>query len=126
MARILLIEDEPWLGELYAQLLGREHDVLWRRDAYDAIDVIDQRRPDVIVLDLLLPWANGIQLLHELASYQDTAAIPIVLFSAALPDLDSKTLQAYGVVATLDKISVRPQQVIDTVNGIIKIHVNAP
>lgn len=125
MARILLIEDEPWLGELYEQLLGREHDVLWKRDAYDAIDAIDQHRPDVIVLDLLLPWANGIQLLHELVSYQDTATIPVVLFSAALPDLDPEVLRAYGVVATLDKTSVKPGQVIDTINGIVKTHVNA-
>lgn len=123
MSQVLLIEDDPWLGELYAQLLGREHHVTWLRDAYDAMEHIDQQRPDVIVLDIMLPWANGVQLLHELASYGDTAAIPVVLFSAALPDdLDEQALRAYGVVAALDKTTVKPAQVLQTINGVLKTH----
>lgn len=124
MGKILLVEDEPWLGELYAQLLGAEHDVTWLRDGYDAMSAIEQQRPEVIILDMLLPWASGVQLLHELASYSDTAAIPVVLFSAVLPDIDAKTLRAYGVVATLDKAAVKPRQVIQTINGVLKKHAN--
>lgn len=125
MSNILLIEDEPWLGELYVQLLGAEHDVTWLRDGYDAMASVDQKQPDVIVLDILLPWANGIQLLHELVSYDDTARIPVVLFSAALPDnLDEAVLRGYGVVATLDKTAVKPAQVLRTINGVLKVHAN--
>lgn len=123
MSKILLIEDEPWLGELYAELLGREHEVTWLRDAYDAMDAVDNDQPDVIVLDILLPWANGIQLLHELVSYADTATIPVVLFSAALPDdLDADAMQRYGVVAMLDKTSTKPAQVVKVVNGVLRAH----
>jgi DNA-binding response OmpR family regulator len=123
MGKVLLIEDEPWLGELYAQLIGREHEVTWLRDGYDAMASIDRSRPDVIMLDMLLPWVSGVQLLHELAGYEDTAGIPVVLFSAALPDdLDESTLRAYGVVAMLDKAAVKPQQVMKTINGIIRVH----
>jgi DNA-binding response OmpR family regulator len=123
MSRILLIEDEPWLGELYVQLFAHQHDVVWRRDAYDAMEQIDQQQPDVIVLDILLPWANGIQLLHELASYSDTAKIPVILFSAALPEnLDEATLRAHGVVAALDKTKVKPRQVLATLNGVLRVH----
>jgi CheY-like chemotaxis protein len=125
MSRVLLIEDEPWLGELYVQLLGRDHQVTWLRDGYDAMESIDQQRPDIVVLDILLPWANGVQLLHELASYSDTATIPVVLFSAALPDdIDPRTLRAYGVVATLDKSAVRPAQVAQTINQALQDHAN--
>jgi DNA-binding response OmpR family regulator len=123
MARVLLIEDEPWLGELYVQLLSAEHDVTWLRDGYDAMEAIDRQRPDVIVLDLLLPWASGIQLLHELASYGDTAQIPVILFSAMLPDdLDETTLRSYGVVAALDKAAVKPAHVLRTINGALRVH----
>jgi DNA-binding response OmpR family regulator len=123
MSKVLLIEDEPWLGELYAQLFGYEHDVTWLRDGYEAMDHIDQQRPDIIVLDILLPWANGIQLLHELVSYEDTAKIPVILFSAALPDdLGEDVLRAYGVVATLDKTTVKPRQVMETINGVLRSH----
>jgi CheY-like chemotaxis protein len=123
MSQVLLIEDEPWLGELYVQLLGREHHVTWLRDGYEAMDCIDQQRPDIIVLDILLPWASGIQLLHELVSYDDTAKIPVILFSAALPDgLDDAVLRAYGVVVTLDKTVVKPRQVLQTINEMLQVH----
>jgi CheY-like chemotaxis protein len=123
MSKILLIEDEPWMGELYVQLLGREHDVTWLRDGYEAMEAIDANRPDLIVLDMMLPWTSGVQLLHELISYEDTASIPVVLFSAALPaNLDNETLRAYGVVAALDKTTVRPAQVLRTINGALRVH----
>lgn len=123
MSRILLIEDEPWLGELYVYLLAREHEVIWVCDGYEAMARIDIQRPDVIILDILLPWTSGIQLLHELISYGDTAKIPVILFSAALPeDLDNDVLRAYGVVSVLDKASVKPVQVIKTVNGVLRAH----
>ena len=125
MSKILLIEDEPWMGELYVQLLSREHDVTWLRDGYDAMEAIDAHRPDIIVLDMMLPWVSGVQLLHELVSYEDTARIPVVLFSAALPEqLDAETLRAYGVVATLDKAAVKPAEVLQTVNGALRTHAN--
>lgn len=126
MARILLIEDEPWLGELYRQLMGQQHNVAWLRDPYDAMDEIDRLQPDLIVLDVLLPGASGVQLLHEMASYGDTARIPKVLFSTALPPgLSSETLRAYGVVAALDKTTTKPKQVLQTVNEILAAHANA-
>jgi len=123
MSKILLIEDEPWMGELYVQLLSREHDVTWLRDGYDALEAIDSSRPDLIVLDMMLPWASGVQVLHELVSYEDTATIPVVLFSAALPEgLDEETLRAYGVVAALDKTAVKPARVLETINGALRAH----
>jgi CheY-like chemotaxis protein len=123
VAHILLVEDELWLGELYERLFGKDHHVAWARDGYEAIDLIEAATPDVIVLDIMLPWSNGIQLLHELASYDDTHKIPVVLFSAALPnDIDDDILRAYGVVATLDKTTTKPQQVIKTINGVLRAH----
>lgn len=124
MSKILLIEDEPWMGELYVQLLGREHDVTWLRDGYEAMDAIDAKRPDLIILDMMLPWASGVQVLHELVGYEDTAGIPVVLFSAALPEsLDQETLRAYGVVAALDKTAVKPAQVLQAVNRALHANV---
>jgi|GEM_PF-4585524 len=109
------------MGELYAHLLGREHTVVWLRDGYEAMERIDAGRPDLIMLDIMLPWVSGAQLLHELATYRDTATIPVILFSAAIPDtLDEETLRAYGVVAALDKTIVKPSQVLQAVKGALR------
>lgn len=126
MAHIVLLEDNPWLGALYHQVLGESHRVTLLRDPYAAMEAIDHDRPDLIMLDIMLPGASGVQLLHELASYGDTAKIPKVLFSAALPaGLTSETLRAYGVVVALDKTTIRPKEVLQTVNQIVHTHANA-
>lgn len=120
MARILLVEDDPWLGELYCQLLQHAgHTVDWCRDGYEAIDQIDQAKPAVIVLDLLLPWGNGLQLLHELASHVDLASIPVALCSNALPSVvDEQLLRHYGVVKTINKAATPPKKFVTVVSGL--------
>lgn len=121
-SKILLVEDEPWLGELYKRLLEHhKFEVTWCRDGYEAIDCIDSSCPDLIVLDLILPWANGVQLLHELASHSDLEAIPVILYSNALSqnsNLDA--MQHYGVMATLDKMSSSPQKLISMIKRVLK------
>lgn len=117
MSHILLVEDEPWLGELYKQLLDKHgHRVTWCQDGYDAIDAIDNQKPQVIVLDLLLPWVNGMQLLHELASHADLAAIPVIVCSNALPKhVDNEAFKAYGVRQLLDKTIMKPHDLVRAV-----------
>lgn len=117
MKKVLLVEDELWLGELYCKLLGGGgFDVGWCRDGYDAIDAIDQKKPDVILLDLMLPWANGIQLLQELASNYGLASIPAIIFSNALPqEITLENLRYYGVVKILDKAATKPKEVLRAV-----------
>ncbi len=126
MAQILLVEDEPWLGELYCKLLGHAgHTVNWCRDGYDAIDLIDAVRPQVIVLDLLLPWTNGLQLLHELASHADLGSIPVVLSSnVAMQNVEPIILRHYGVVATIDKAKTTPRQFMRVIQE--ALHANIP
>lgn len=118
MARVLLVEDEPWLGELYQTLLLRAgHDLRWCRDGYDAIDTVDTFQPELIVLDFLLPWGNGLQLLHELASHADLATTPVILCSNVLPHtVTAEVLRQYGVVAVIDKANTTPKKFISSVN----------
>ena len=118
MAHIVLVEDEPWLGELYRRLLQTVgHNVVWCRDGYEAIDAIDAHPPALIVLDLLLPWANGIQLLHELRAYKDLAEIPVIVCSNALPNQSGRiALKSYGVVGLFDKAIDKPRTLVQLVN----------
>lgn len=118
--RVLLVEDDILFGELYQTLLTRAgFVVVWCRDNYDAIDALDVNVPDIIILDLLLPLGNGLQLLHELASHADLAKVPVLLCSSALPaHIDSEALRPYGVVEICDKTTCSPQQIVQKVREI--------
>lgn len=110
MARILLVEDDSWMADCYRLWLSADdHAVSHAADAQAALDHIDDSRPDLIVLDLFLPTANGVQLLQTLQSHSDLADIPIILASSALPEA-MPDLSAYGVRAVLDKTTLKPSQ----------------
>jgi DNA-binding response OmpR family regulator len=108
MANVLLVEDDPWIADCYTQWLAAGgHAVRVSRDCQAALDAVDESQPDVIILDLLLPHANGVQLLHALQSHGDLAGIPVILCSSSLPD-GLPDLTAYGVRRAVTKASLTP------------------
>lgn len=114
--RVLVIDDDKWLvDELSRRLVAAGCLVDSAGDGVEAIDMIDQKLPNIIVLDIMLPGANGISLLHELQSYSDTAKIPVIILSSSVAAADLKQLDPYGVVDVIDKSTMLPGDVIAAV-----------
>jgi CheY-like chemotaxis protein len=110
MAHILIVEDDQWIADCYAKWLAAEgHSICFSRDAQEAIDSIDDLPPELIILDLLLPNANGIQLLHTLQSYSDLASIPVILCSSSFPE-ELPDITAYGVASICPKPDLTPHR----------------
>lgn len=80
---VLLIEDDPDLVALVAwRLRRRGHEVSVAYDGSEGYFAALRERPDVIVLDLLLPGFTGSELMHLLRTNPDTSKIPILVVSA--------------------------------------------
>lgn len=111
---ILLVDDDAWLVEQFKQGLEKELNakVAIAPNGIEAIDMIDDRHPDVIVLDMFMPGPNGMVLLHELQSHDDLAKIPVILCSNSASDVRATDLTPYGVVAMLDKSTMHPEDLI--------------
>jgi CheY-like chemotaxis protein len=88
MARVLVIDDEPdvrWLIRMSLERAG--HEVIDAEDGLRGIAVAMKQRPDIIVLDLMMPVMDGYGVLAELAKDPRTASVPVVVLSAkAIPD----------------------------------------
>ncbi len=83
MATILLVEDTPANLALASKLLrAAGQDVLTAETAADGIALARERLPDLVLLDLGLPDMNGWDALREIRSYDDTAALRVVAFTA--------------------------------------------
>ncbi len=81
--RVLVIDDEPDVRLVCRVNLGHAgHEVLEASDARGGLEVAAGRRPDVIVLDVMLPDRDGIGVLRELVTDPATAHIPVVLLTA--------------------------------------------
>lgn len=80
---VLVVDDEPDLVELIAYNLEQQgHTVLTANNGADAISHAKSRQPDLIVLDVMMPELNGIEVSRRLRSQTETASIPIIMLTA--------------------------------------------
>jgi CheY-like chemotaxis protein len=106
---VLLVDDEPEALQLFARMLAsanRSYDVLLARSGQRALALLREHRPDVVLLDLVMPGMDGYRLLQEKRQDPSVRDIPVVVVSSRDPGgepLASDTLtvtRAGGLLAT--------------------------
>ena len=113
---VLIVEDEPWLASSYQRALrAAGYVAVMVRSADEAIVAVDDHPVDVIVLDMILPAVNGLQLLHELRSHVDLMALPVILCSSVQLDVGPDQRAAYGIDRVLAKATLTPATLVKAV-----------
>ncbi len=104
-ARILIVEDDPQNIELMkAQLHGEGYSIDCAVDGEDALLHMSQSKPDLVLLDILLPKKSGYEVCKRLKSQADTRAIPVIMVTA-LKDMESRVK---GIAVGADDFLSRP------------------
>jgi DNA-binding response OmpR family regulator len=81
MALILVVEDDPHQAGLYAcELTSEGFEVMTARDGREAVEAVDQRKPDLVVMDISMPGMDGIECMGRLLA-QDNK-LPVILNTA--------------------------------------------
>ncbi len=120
MTRVLLVEDDAWLAEMEEQVLSAEgYEVVIAPHALAAIDAIDAKAPDIIILDVLLAGSTAFALLNELQSHDDTKAIPVVLCTNLAEQFDADKLAEYGVKRVVNKTTMHPGDLVVAVKAVL-------
>jgi CheY-like chemotaxis protein len=118
--KVLLVEDDPWLAELEVKVLANAgYDVSFSPHAPSAIVAIDEIKPDVVILDVLLTGSTAFALLHELQSYGDTGELPIILCTNMAESLKLEDVQRYGVKRIVDKTTMHPDDLVAAVRSVV-------
>jgi CheY-like chemotaxis protein len=95
MAQILIVDDEHMIVDMlstFLRLLGHETvDAYSSRQAKDRLAYLE---PDVVLLDIMLPDINGIDLCRELKGEPSTAKLPIIMISAHAPPMIKEANEA--------------------------------
>lgn len=86
---IVIAEDEPSVSELLRYNLESEgYDTAVAKDGDEAILLLDERLPDLMLLDWMLPKVSGIEICRRVRSKQETANLPIIMLTARTEEAD--------------------------------------
>jgi CheY-like chemotaxis protein len=98
VARVLVVEDDHVIRELLVVNLKMEcHEAVIAVDGNEALAAIELQRPDVVLLDMMLPNLDGWEVTARLKAASDTQAIPIVALSARAMQADIERGKELGV-----------------------------
>jgi CheY-like chemotaxis protein len=107
---VLLIDDSKFLRRANELSLARAgHIILTASDGEEGLRLARDKKPDVIVLDMMLPKLGGAQLLQLLKTDPVTASIPVIVLSS-LPQKNAERLIADGAVEYLEKSQLELEQ----------------
>jgi CheY-like chemotaxis protein len=117
MKRIVVVDDQPILGTIYRTKFATEgFQVDVASDGQEALDLIQRTNPDLVLLDLMLPKIDGLEVLKKLRAQSTFQTLPIIVFSAnARPGISEEAFAA-GAFMVLSKSNTSPKQVIEIVN----------
>lgn len=97
-AHVLLIEDEPNIAEAIRFLLTRDGwDVSLLTTGEGAMARISAKRPDLVILDLMLPGQSGLDILRQIRARQDLTSLPVLMLTAKGQERDRDAAMAAGV-----------------------------
>ncbi len=125
MANILLIEDYPSLQKIYQTVLEKEgHTVLIAPDGNEGLLVANQNKIDLILLDLLMPNADGFEFLEAYKLKQHPSVKLIILTNVYTPELMNRAL-GLGASNYLVKADITPQKMVKMVNETLGLSAKA-
>lgn len=116
MAKILLAEDDKFLSRAYKDGLEEAgFEVVIALDGESAIEKVKSEKPDLVLLDLIMPVKNGFEVLGEMVTDDRLKDIPVIILSNLSQESDVERGKALGAVDYLVKADYSLQAVVEKV-----------
>lgn len=81
MAKVLVVDDQPVIVRLLRFVLEKEHQVFTAYNGEEALQVVEAERPDVVLLDVVMPVLDGYRVLHRLKTNPETKDIAVIMLT---------------------------------------------
>ncbi|SNR59870.1 response regulator transcription factor [Puniceibacterium sediminis] len=117
--QVLVIEDEPNIIEAISFILLRDGwTVKTHSNGLTAVEAVLERKPDVVILDVMLPGKSGYDILRELRELPETAGLPILMLTARGQTKDRELAERAGVSHFMTK-PFSNAEVLDAVHALV-------
>lgn len=119
--KILIVEDDPFLSSMYISKLQKKgYDTLTCEDGPKGLELASQEKPDLILLDILLPKMSGFDVLKKLKEDPELKDIPVILLTNLGQRADVDEGLRMGAVDYLIKAHFTPVEVIKRIEKALK------
>jgi CheY-like chemotaxis protein len=114
--RIVYIEDEPFFAKTMTRLLTEAgYPTAIARDGEEGLALVSQEKPDLVLLDLVLPKIDGKEVLKRLKSDEATKSIPIFVLSNLSAEADQRDVLSLGATAFFVKAMTLPSVIVESI-----------
>lgn len=119
--KVLIIEDDDHISKIYGIKLSKENvDTIVARDGEEGINMIASEKPDLVLLDLMIPIKDGFTVLEEVKKTPFGKNLPILVLSNLGQESDIKKATSLGAADYFIKVNLSIQEVIDKVKKYLK------
>jgi DNA-binding response OmpR family regulator len=120
MSKILIIEDEPDTAKVVTKrLIQGGFEVVAAADAYEGVKLAHKEKPDLIILDLMLPAGGGLYVLENIKMAAEIRSTPVVVLTGIKNEDYKQQILDQGIEAYLEK-PYEPDVLISTIQDILK------
>jgi len=91
--KVLIVDDEPGVRQLVNRILSKSYAVIEARDGAEAVDMSLSQKPDIILMDMMMPKVDGLTACYMIKKDEATKQIPVVMITAIGYDLNRKLSQ---------------------------------
>lgn len=118
--KILIVDDDIILRQMYEERLKAEgYEVSSATDGEEALKVAKEKPQNLILLDIMMPKINGLDVLKMLKADEDTKKVPIILLTALIQDVDKQKGLAFGADDYIVKSETMPGEVIEKIKRVL-------
>jgi len=119
--KVLIVEDEQTLLDMYSLKLSKENfEVIKAADGQEGLEKAKSEKPDIILLDIMLPKIDGFQVLKNLRETKGFKNVPIIMLTNLGQNEDKQKGKQLGATDYLVKADTTPTDVVEKINSLIK------
>jgi DNA-binding response OmpR family regulator len=121
MAKVMIVDDDPLMVRMYQKKLTNDgYDVMTAGDGMEALEKLESQKPDLILLDIMMPKLNGLDTLKKIKADSKTKDIPVIMLTnVGASDEDADRGLELGAVAYLVKAGNRPADVVSKIKEVL-------
>ena len=119
--KVVIIDDELALLKMYSMALtSAGMEVVTASDGLAGLEIVKEQKPDIVLLDIIMPKCNGLDILKTIKENPEIKDIPVVLLTNLPKECSEEKAKELGAIGYNVKAQTEPAEVVNIVNNALK------